>query len=327
MAELLQSKQLVTIEEDTEVQSQTDDNNLQNIWHTSNRFFKTSFVLCCSSILLFMAGFVGTTLNGKATKMATDTVLRKTSSLISHSNDDRKLQQTGRQRDRPIEVGTLSLPVNTNPKVYSWYVERDHNIPSLDEQMKEQWTAAWTAAGYNPQILTIDDARLHDDYDEFETKVKSFFKRKMQLNSDDYENCYFRYLAMSVKGGGIMVDLDTFPGADLSLFSSGSSLVPKEFTIYCPIEASQSEQWLPSRQAGVACAVGSQSPDDWTRVAKLALWMSQMKASERHWTDFHSLLALHSGPLEEPTVKMVKNIEINEASSKPAWDTCVFRTV
>mmetsp|Transcript_2872 Transcript_2872/g.4311 ORF Transcript_2872/g.4311 Transcript_2872/m.4311 type:complete len:151 (+) Transcript_2872:604-1056(+) len=150
----------------------------------------------------------------------------------------------------------------------------------------------------------------------------------MQLNSDDYTNCYFRYLAMSVKGGGIMVDLDTFPGADLSLISSsGTSLVPKEFTIYCPTEASQSEQWLPTRQAGIACAVGSQQPDDWTHVAKLALWMTQMKASERQWTDFHSLLALHSGTPEEQAVKLVKNLEVNQGSSKPAWDTCVFRTV
>mmetsp|Transcript_2871 Transcript_2871/g.4307 ORF Transcript_2871/g.4307 Transcript_2871/m.4307 type:complete len:328 (+) Transcript_2871:73-1056(+) len=327
MTILLRSKQLVTIVEDTGLQSQTDDNNLQSIWHTSNRFFKTTFVLCCSSILIFLVGLVGTTLNGKATVFATDTVLRKTSSLLFHNNDDRKLQQNEGKRVRPVEVGTFTS-INNNPKIYSWYVERDHNIPKIDEDMQEQWKSAWTAAGYNPQILTIDDAKSHEDYDEFDKKVKAFFKRKMQLNSDDYTNCYFRYLAMSVKGGGIMVDLDTFPGADLALISSsGTLLVPEEFTIYCPTEASQSEQWLPTRQAGIACAVGSQQPDDWTHVAKLALWMTQMKASERQWTDFHSLLALHSGTPEEQAVKLVKNLEVNQGSSKPAWDTCVFRTV
>mmetsp|Transcript_2872 Transcript_2872/g.4312 ORF Transcript_2872/g.4312 Transcript_2872/m.4312 type:complete len:135 (+) Transcript_2872:73-477(+) len=134
MTRLLQSKQLVNIVEDTELQLQTDDNNLQSIWHTSNRFFKTTFVLCCSSILIFLVGLVGTTLNGKATVFATDTVLRKTSSLLFHNNDDRKLQQIVWKRDRLVELGNFTS-INTNPKIYSWYVERDHNIPRLDEEM------------------------------------------------------------------------------------------------------------------------------------------------------------------------------------------------
>jgi len=75
-----------------------------------------------------------------------------------------------------------------------------------DDAVLQLWRETWTSAGFDPVVLTIDDARKHPNFEEVE--------REMTLLHDkiDHDTSYFyRWLAMAVSGGGWISDYETLP--------------------------------------------------------------------------------------------------------------------
>ena len=83
-----------------------------------------------------------------------------------------------------------------------------------DEAMMELWKAHWRGIGWEPRILTIEDAQRHPRYEEFQQKlelVPLWGKKRAGVNREYNMHCYTRWLAMAVVGGGWMSDYDVLP--------------------------------------------------------------------------------------------------------------------
>ena len=78
---------------------------------------------------------------------------------------------------------------------------------SSHDKLLYAWKKEWQARGWKTRILNIQHAKKHKHFQYFnQTIVKKF----PQVSEYD-RMCFFRWLAMSVVGGGFMADYDTFP--------------------------------------------------------------------------------------------------------------------
>ena len=71
------------------------------------------------------------------------------------------------------------------------------------------WREQWSAAGYEPRVLTEADARRHPQYEQLRERYAAL----PTVNSRHYElSCFVRYAAMAAQpDGGWMVDYDVMP--------------------------------------------------------------------------------------------------------------------
>jgi len=124
-----------------------------------------------------------------------------------------------------------------------------HAISPDTHDLLRLWKDEWTRAGFNPVVLTLDDAKRHPDFEEVETKMALLHGKR------DYNAlCFYRWLAMAASGGGWMSDYDTFPmnfpiEVALKLPNGGM------FTSY--------QRHIPALMSG--------SEDEWNRVSKLVI--------------------------------------------------------
>ena len=144
-------------------------------------------------------------------------------------------QDQAAPKQRPI-VKTFFQPL----------ADPDSNEVSQDPLLKV-WKDEWEMAGFEPQVVTMEDARKHPYYDTMKDAVEKVFK------TDRYNQyCFFRYLAMATTGGGWHIDYDTipanFPTGEAAPLPNGG-----KFTSY--------QVFVP--------ALISASEEEWTRVSKL----------------------------------------------------------
>jgi hypothetical protein len=67
------------------------------------------------------------------------------------------------------------------------------------------WREVWSKAGWDPKVLTQNDAAKHPRYNEMVDRFMTY----PTSNPAGYElACYLRYLAMAEAGGGFMTDYD-----------------------------------------------------------------------------------------------------------------------
>jgi len=71
----------------------------------------------------------------------------------------------------------------------------------------DAWKKAWHDAGWEPVVLTLNDAKRHHLYEKF---YSAFEQAEFALGQYD-RMCFYRWLAMAVSGGGWMSDYDTLP--------------------------------------------------------------------------------------------------------------------
>jgi len=128
--------------------------------------------------------------------------------------------------------------VEERPMIYTFFELRkdkngnpDNNGRMNHEDLIGAWKELWYEAGWSPQILTLDDARRHPDYEKYNNLLT---KGTENVYEDSYDfMCFMRWLAMASHGqGGFMSDYDTFP---LEITPSmGSSSMPNYgvFTSY-----------------------------------------------------------------------------------------------
>ncbi|GFH61567.1 hypothetical protein CTEN210_18043 [Chaetoceros tenuissimus] len=114
------------------------------------------------------------------------------------------------------------------------------------DDMIDVWKKEWEMAGFEPRILTIEDAMKNPYFDTMKEEVEKVF------SADIYNAyCLYRYLAIA-NVGGIMSDYDTMP-LYLSTEEANTLVNDGKFTSY--------ERHVPS--------LISASKEEWQRVAQL----------------------------------------------------------
>eukprot|EP00542_Grammatophora_oceanica_P002946 CAMPEP_0194065090 /NCGR_PEP_ID=MMETSP0009_2-20130614/84813_1 /TAXON_ID=210454 /ORGANISM="Grammatophora oceanica, Strain CCMP 410" /LENGTH=134 /DNA_ID=CAMNT_0038717821 /DNA_START=119 /DNA_END=520 /DNA_ORIENTATION=- len=119
-----------------------------------------------------------------------------------------------------------------------------------DAAMLRVWQEEWTDIGWDPVILTLEDAKQHPRYEEFATKLENVplwgrSKKKSSMNREYNQLCYIRHLAMAAVGGGFMSDYDVLPLKQMV------SEVGPDFTVYSATPGGK----------GVPCLMGGQAHD------------------------------------------------------------------
>lgn len=144
---------------------------------------------------------------------------------------------------------TIHKKNSTRPIIHVFYepIAPEQRFTSMtdddDAALLDFWKKTWSAAGWEPRVLTLQDAKQHALYDSFQQELE-------HLCMDDFGKLsLLRWLAMARFGGGWMADYDAFPlhnckEDDVIMTNNG------EMTIYeavAPILASGSaDAWLDS---------------------------------------------------------------------------------
>jgi len=148
---------------------------------------------------------------------------------------------------------------------------------NLQQNRLSAWKQIWTDAGWEPRVLTIDDAKTHPDYQKYHNLLLKNANKYINIweYSTDYL-CFIRWLAMATHGsGGWLTDYDTFPIGITTL--TGLNL-PNEgkFTSY--------EQHVPSLMSG--------NGEEWNRVTNIVLERALKEKDSNEITIYSDMLAL-----------------------------------
>jgi len=169
------------------------------------------------------------------------------------------------RNERPV-IHTFFQPTkDTNGNEYA-------NTKRMHDDLIAAWKELWSNAGYEPRVLTLDDAKKHPDYEKY-NELLSHASDKVYEDSYDFM-CFMRWFAMAAQGtGGWMSDYDTFPlnmdPNNLALPNYGA------FTSY--------QRHVPALLSG--------SATEWDRMAHTVTDLAVIKLHEK---DFYSdMLALH----------------------------------
>lgn len=82
-------------------------------------------------------------------------------------------------------------------KIYTYYEDIKF---TQQEKMLKLWETSWTNAGFEPKVLSKEDAKKNAFYEEFVEKMKDIHFQVMQKEITDYGlSCYVRWLAYSTQ--------------------------------------------------------------------------------------------------------------------------------
>lgn len=82
-------------------------------------------------------------------------------------------------------------------KIYTYYEDIKFK---QQEKMLELWQTSWKNAGFEPRVLSKDDAKKSGFYEEFIEKMKEIHFQVMKKEISDYGlSCYVRWLAYSTQ--------------------------------------------------------------------------------------------------------------------------------
>ena len=143
------------------------------------------------------------------------------------------------------------------------------------ENLLKAWTTLWTEAGWEPRILTLEDAKQHPDYEKYKEAISSV--KNLYEGGYDFM-CFMRWLAMAARGtGGWMSDNDVFP---MGITPTEGLILPNKgrFTGH--------ERHVPSLLSG--------SAEEWKRMAKDLLDFAAEESKHVDWfSDMNALKMIH----------------------------------
>jgi len=190
----------------------------------------------------------------------------------THDDNQRTLEEavtslaTAEEQDKEEEEPKRRPIVKT---FFQSLEDSSSTAPSHDPLL-QVWKEEWEMAGFEAQILTMEDARKHPYYDKMREAVEKVFK------TDPYNQyCFYRYLAMAVTGGGWHVDYDTIPAN-----------FPVRDAVFLPTNGK-----FTSHQRFVPALISS-SEEEWSRVAKLLVEQIPKKNEEDGNSDMYMLMEL-----------------------------------
>ena len=143
-------------------------------------------------------------------------------------------------------------------------------------ELLETWKDLWSQAGWEPRILTLDDAKKHPDFEKYSKAIIT--KGNLYEGSYDYM-CFMRWLAMTAHGqGGWMSDNDVFPTGITVTYGTN---LPNDgkFTDW--------DIHVPSLLSG--------SSEEWNRMTSLVLTHAIEEVQHSKWySDMECLRDLHA---------------------------------
>ena len=170
------------------------------------------------------------------------------------------------KRDRPI--------------IYTFFEGRDgiHSGRYYREQQEllKIWMEVWSDAGWEPKVLTLEDAKKHPDYEKYSNKILHDQPNgNLRANSFDFM-CFMRWLAMAAHGkGGWMSDYDTLP---MGIKASHDLPHSGKFTCY--------DGHVPSLMSGL--------PEEWSRVGNLLLDIAVSQVNNENLSLVSDMLAMRT---------------------------------
>merc|ERR1712157_517036 len=193
-------------------------------------------------------------------------------------------------------VGSPAVATSTTrPKMHTFFTPVSAK-PDLD--LLEVWKKTWEDAGWEPVVLTLDDARGHPDYRSFIAALE-MAEHKLK----DYDRmCFLRWLAMANSGGGWMSDYDTFPLFSRAKLDGNNLPNDGQFTCY--------SRHVPNLVSG--------SEEEWSRMVQL-LYYSYKLHPDVFWSDMLALLEVHdwlSGYVYQKDSISLEKVYIDELRSE-----------
>jgi len=198
--------------------------------------------------------------------------------LLSYSNAANLRSKSDESTSENRALKEKPLPV-----MHTFYTRIDpdkhHKYTGMtdeaDAKLLLTWKAAWRSAGWEPKILTLEDAQSHPLYEEFDERLDLDVVPFGQYD----KLCFMRWLAMAVAGGGWMSDYDTFP---LRGLKNTNPRHHGKLTLYDTV------------RAGGVPSVVSGSAEEYTRIARQMLENTLTKGiKEEFWSDMLSLMDLY----------------------------------
>lgn len=158
--------------------------------------------------------------------------------------------------------------IESRPIIHTFFHSRG---AQHEHDVLELWKNEWSDAGFNPVVLTLDDAKKNPYFEEVESIMTPLH------GSTGYDSlCFYRWLAMAkVSGGGWMSDHDTFP---VNFNQNDMIVLPHhgEFTVY--------QGHIPAFMAG--------SAEEWDRVSRLLVAAMSSISNNMNKSDMHALEVL-----------------------------------
>jgi len=201
--------------------------------------------------------------------------------------------KVGKELVEQIRTNCESTKELERPSVYTFFEDMDpknqdanrEELRRIDTALLDEWKNAWHNAGFEPRILTLNDAKRHPLYDEFMSKlghVKMIGEGTPQGRFNEF--CFLRWLAMASVGGGLLSDYDVYPIKDASTILPLTTSAEDQFTVFDEVP-----DWggIPSLMFG--------NPDQWIRMAFAVVDVAQKEPLEKYngWSDFLALLELN----------------------------------
>lgn len=129
--------------------------------------------------------------------------LIRSDAVLFHRCKTPNLARRLREKMRGGAVPEVHRADESKHIVYTYH----DNVPGMGSQewLLARWANSWKAAGFTPIVLSKDDAKTHKHWAELEKRFASY----PTINPTAYETaCYFRYIALVQRGGGMMTDAD-----------------------------------------------------------------------------------------------------------------------
>eukprot|EP00545_Synedropsis_sp_CCMP1620_P002524 CAMPEP_0119004314 /NCGR_PEP_ID=MMETSP1176-20130426/1074_1 /TAXON_ID=265551 /ORGANISM="Synedropsis recta cf, Strain CCMP1620" /LENGTH=428 /DNA_ID=CAMNT_0006956005 /DNA_START=9 /DNA_END=1295 /DNA_ORIENTATION=+ len=154
-----------------------------------------------------------------------------------------------------------------------------------DDHMLALWKQAWEAIGWQPRVLTLQDAQRHPRFDEFYEKLQTvplWGNRRQGVNREYNQWCYIRWLAMAAVGGGWMSDYDVLPirriHHHLGAFTAHEARVPS-------LVSGSQEEWARMAWAVLENGVAHNQPEVnlWSDMDALANLQDQQSQPQYHY--------------------------------------------
>lgn len=213
-------------------------------------------------------------LRGSNIEAPQDQFLTEQSGVASANNDhqletSRNLQeQQGGGRQRQV--------------IHVFFEEiEDQSLVDIDaNRLLEDFKAAWSEMGWEPRVITLEDAKRHPKYWQFEHDLRQVPLEHPNKPTERSRMLYLRWLAMAAVGGGWMAEVDTIPLRPP--IPSDAKL--GKFHVY-------EGPGLPTLMKG--------SEGEWTRMAELLVQTGIENHSSPHWSDAMGLVSvINSGKCE-----------------------------
>lgn len=148
-----------------------------------------------------------------------------------------------------------------------------------DDRLLTAWKETWYAAGWEPRVISLEDAKQHPEYAHFD---EMWSREGMPFGFYD-KLCFMRWVAMAAVGGGWMSDYDTFPlMRSPTVMTKNGGRLPNDgaFTLYDKVGL-----------AGGVPSLASGSQAEYERMSHMLLENTlEFGVKEKFWTDMYAFI-------------------------------------